>query len=576
MDFSAAKGSTLDCDGNCNFLHLNVRSLPKNISDVKQMLEYLSDHDIRISALMLCETFLNVNSKKLINIPHYNMFSVERPDQMGGGIAIFVHESIRVKKTIMSEITDSVEILVLETEINDKTFVIGEFYRKPNTNPTDLINYLTTSVLPKICKYDSVFIGCDQNVDYLTTKKFIAADDLFTIMINNNLIPTINLPTRVTHESATLIDNIYVKTNCKKLKSYVLVDNISDHYPCLVNVNYKWNSVRDEVFSYRKYTTDGFEKLNHDLLHTNWNFLDTCPDVDIAYNRFVKILQDCLNEHIPLKTDCSSNQVESYREPWMCVKLDKYNRKCKRLFKKQKLNPTPANIKRYRDYNVTLKKLKRFEKNNFYKTKFEKVKNDSRSIWNILKSLCNKRRNKLDIPYILVNNRKEGCPGKIANLLSDHFSTAGVNVQKQIPNSNGSVGDLISKCNVKLSNISTSDIEVERIIKDLKDKKSYGLDGISNLVLKNIAVSIRSPLSKICNMSLSTGVVPSNMKIAKIIPLFKGGEVTTCENYRPISLLPVLSKILEKIVFKRMVAHMDENNILYAKQFGFRSGHSDK
>ena len=89
-----------------------------------------------------------------------------------------------------------------------------------------------------------------------------------------------------------------------------------------------------------------------------------------------------------------------------------------------------------------------------------------------------------------------------------------------------------------------------------------------------MCASIRIPFTFICNLSLRTGIFPDAMKIAKIQPLHKGGDKTTCENFRPISLLPVFSKVLEKVVFYKVVEHLESNQILYTRQYGFRKNHS--
>ena len=195
-------------------------------------------------------------------------------------------------------------------------------------------------------------------------------------------------------------------------------------------------------------------------------------------------------------------------------------------------------------------------------------------MWNILNSLLNKYRDKSGVGSLLVDGVKINSNVDICESFSNFFGTAGANVQKNIPNCSTDPLSYLTSQNAKLSEISTSDLEVEKIINNMKDKSSYGFDGLSNKMLKQLVTSIRGPLSYICNLSFRTSVFPDRMKIAKVIPLFKGGDKTLCENYRPISLLPVLSKIIEKIVYVRVVNHLEENNILYSKQFGFRRDHS--
>ena len=116
--------------------------------------------------------------------------------------------------------------------------------------------------------------------------------------------------------------------------------------------------------------------------------------------------------------------------------------------------------------------------------------------------------------------------------------------------------------------------EICKVIAKMTEKSSSGLDGISNTLLKKLAPVIKGPLCMIINASLRQGIFPNLMKLAKVIPLFKGGERDLPDNYRPISLLPVISKVLEKIVYLQTTEHLDECNVIYPKQFGFRKNHS--
>ena len=116
--------------------------------------------------------------------------------------------------------------------------------------------------------------------------------------------------------------------------------------------------------------------------------------------------------------------------------------------------------------------------------------------------------------------------------------------------------------------------EIKRIIRDLPHKTSSGYDNISNILLKKLSDSILSPLSIIFNRSLTEGKFPDTMKKADIIPLYKAKDEHECTNYRPISLLLTLSKVLEKIIYKRTYSFLENTGQLYNSQYGFRQGHS--
>ena len=116
--------------------------------------------------------------------------------------------------------------------------------------------------------------------------------------------------------------------------------------------------------------------------------------------------------------------------------------------------------------------------------------------------------------------------------------------------------------------------EVLEATKLLLDKKTPDHTGVSSNFIKQTISVIVNPLFHVLKLSLNTGVVPSQFKIAKVIPIFKAGEKNSMDNYRPISLLSIFSKIMEKIVASRLQSYLDTNGILSKWQFGFRSGHS--
>ena len=112
------------------------------------------------------------------------------------------------------------------------------------------------------------------------------------------------------------------------------------------------------------------------------------------------------------------------------------------------------------------------------------------------------------------------------------------------------------------------------IIKELKSKKSCGYDEITARILNISSPFIVSPLTYICNRMLTTGTFPGRLKFLEIEPMYKKGDKTLIANYRPISLLPVFSKIFEKFIYKRLYDHLTSNNILVKEQFGFSCNNS--
>ena len=116
--------------------------------------------------------------------------------------------------------------------------------------------------------------------------------------------------------------------------------------------------------------------------------------------------------------------------------------------------------------------------------------------------------------------------------------------------------------------------DIMEIINKLNPTKSAGCDNIGNNIIKKVSNEIIKPLTMIFNLSLSTGLFPDKLKIAKVIPIFKKDDPTVFSNYRPVSLLPCISKILERLVFDKCVEYISNKGILNEKQFGFRPKHA--
>ena len=175
---------------------------------------------------------------------------------------------------------------------------------------------------------------------------------------------------------------------------------------------------------------------------------------------------------------------------------------------------------------------------------------------------------------MIQNNSKITELVNVANTLNDHFVTAGMKARKQIKSSQLNPLDYVKRVenNMLLGNI--TEMEIVKIVHKLKNKHSSGVDGLSNVFLKRVVNAIKIPLCMVVNSSLNSGIFPESLKHAKVCALHKGGDRYTIDNYRPISLLPVISKVIERYIYLRLVSHMDDNDVTYVRQFGFRKKHS--
>ena len=156
--------------------------------------------------------------------------------------------------------------------------------------------------------------------------------------------------------------------------------------------------------------------------------------------------------------------------------------------------------------------------------------------------------------------------------MNDFFVSIGPMLSSKLP---------VVDPNIKITRVSktmflqpTDQWEVAKILKQMKNKKSYGLDGISNELLKCCSPVIEPAIAAAFNKCIEERTFPKCLKIAKVIPKFKKGEKRNPENYRPISLLSSISKIFEKLLQSGMIKFCEKNSIISGNQYGFRSNRS--
>ena len=166
-------------------------------------------------------------------------------------------------------------------------------------------------------------------------------------------------------------------------------------------------------------------------------------------------------------------------------------------------------------------------------------------------------------------------PTQIANAFNNFFVNVGPNTGRSIPISFKKPATYL-KNRIPLDFIisHTSDDEILKIILSLDESKSTGPSSISVRLLKTAAPYIILPLCKLINISFHTGVFPDSIKVAKVVPTFKSGSSQDINNYRPISLLSVFSKIIEKIMHHRLYLFLQKHDIIYKSQYGFQKNKS--
>ena len=201
-----------------------------------------------------------------------------------------------------------------------------------------------------------------------------------------------------------------------------------------------------------------------------------------------------------------------------------------------------------------------------------------KNLWFTINHAFGKKTDKSSIIESLqINNIAINGPKAIANEMAKYFANIGKKYAKKTPASEKGIDYYLSKissCNKSIFIQPTMRVEILTLINKLPNKKSCGPGGLSYCILKELKEVLTIPLELLFNKSLNEGIFPQQMKQANVVPLHKGKSKSQTTNYRPISPLITMSKLLEKIMYKQIYSFMTDNNLIFTSQHGFRNKHS--
>ncbi len=457
------------------------------------------------------------------------------------------------------------ESCFIEIVTKPKNIIIGEIYRIPGTNEIDFMIKYEKIISTVKAESKNLIIGTDQNLDYLKVHTHSNTAKFLDLNLSNDLLPTITKPTRITHRTCTLIDNIYIPSSLtNNLVSCILATDISDHLPCLTILNGAGTQIREPInLGFRKLDDHNINRIKNAIKQVDWNRLQYL-NANQGYDHLIEKITSIMDVVAPVKYKKIKPQNIA-KEPWMSAGLMQSSRKCDKLYKKVcGLDRDDPKFREYKLYRNTYNKLKRKSKVNYYMGQIEKFRRNSKNLWKTLKDIIGKSNDKTCISdSFTIDGKAISDPNVISNGFCSFYSTMGKKLANKIrPPDKHFTEYMPEPCDASIFLKPTSYKEIFTIISKMKAKTSTGYDGISNKLLKSTVSEISLPLTIIFNKSLKEGLYPDSMKTAKVIPLYKSKDSTLSVNYRPVSLLPVISKVLEKVVHKRLYSFLTKKTFI--------------
>ena len=418
-----------------------------------------------------------------------------------------------------------------------------------------------------------VYITGDFNVNTLTQPNCsLATQDFKNIFSSNLYSPLIQKPTRITEHSATLIDNIYC--NVPELSSNsaagILKVSISDHYAIFCILKYATIQDKTKIVKKRNFGEKNIATFTTRLNNENWDFVFMSECAQSAFSLFQSVIDLHFSTVFKMQTRTINYKN---RHPWMTDAL-RAQIKLKNVMHSRAIAINyKATFENYNRAKNMLKSSLRNAEIQYYSHQLEMHKTDISKSWKILKNMIGKHscRSKPTM-HFNINNESVSNSTDIAESFNNFFVSIGPQLAENI---SCETNPLTYVNNIERS-IVILDVtceEIKGVIHSLNNSSS-GWDEIPTFLVKKCVDSFIEPLTYLVNSSISEGIFPSELKLARVVPIFKSGDPSLITNYRPISVLSFFSKVFEKVMYNHIISFMNKNDVLYDQQFGFRQKHS--
>ena len=567
--------------------NINIRGLRKNLGNLEEFLGQLQ-HKEHAKAITLTEIFnADHNEKNNYVESHVLVSACRESNKNRGGVGILVHDTLQfttpnINHCYLKDIFESITVV-----IKDIKAIVVSIYRPTGcaqSSPKEFNKYLKLFLKDlneiKEFKEYSTFIQGDFNFN-LRNLHDINTADYVNIMIENLFIPTnCECDTRTTNTSSSLIDHIWTNKIDRVTGAFVIEDMyISDHKINGIALKDR-HKIGKKTIQTRKITEEKQENFRTKLANTDWSGVRNEINCDRKWDKLTKHIQEALDETCPTTEKTVSIDTKPSKTPWITEGLRNSETTLSKLMRKANKRPniieaehTLSNWDLFRQYRKAHSKIRRAAKRKYYDTAFNEVKHDAKKTWELISKFTKTKKENNTINELIVNGIKLKQNAEIAECFNQFYSKVGETQAATIPNTNTSPRDFLTddhQGSIFLGPCTPE--EVQKICSKLAKKKSKGPDSIPTNMIISSMNELKDILSDCINCTFSTGIFPACLKKANVVPLYKKKARTDPTNYRPVSLLNSLSKVIEKVIYTRIYQYMDDK--LCWNQFGFRPNHS--
>jgi len=537
---------------NLKMVHLNAQSL-NDKTHFDEFCHLFSSSNIDLTAVS--ETFFKDSSKTVVN--NYNIFHANRTNRLGGGVAIYVKDSIPAKLIFQSDSDGFVpEYVGIEIKCLSEKILVVCMYRPPDIGYVDLFVNELYNYLPH---YKYVLLCGDLNARFGSGSGETAIIEEMLDLCNIDNIPYTS--TYYTSHSESILDVIGSNFNDKLInfgQTGAPAFSRHDLLYAVFDIRTPRN-VRKSI-TYRDYRNVRIGELTEAADRCKWHRIIGTDNIDEKVSIFTAILLDLLNKYVPLKTI----MIKKEHCPWMTDEVLEFIDKRDKAWRRFKKNKTEENNKIFVDLRNNAKQEIRNAKLRYDRQLFRNK--SSKEIWKGIRAMGVKTKNDK-------TTGSSDYPVTADELNSHYLSVSSINNPDCVNKMIDKYKSMFRHCKDKMYFTHVYPDQIKKVLFSIKSN-SVGEDGIPVRFLKLCIDSILPVLEHIVNFSLERGVFPTMWKMSRVKPIAKIKKPKECKDLRPVSILCVLSKMVEKIVHGQIIEYIEEKNIMNPLQSGFVKGHS--
>lgn len=555
-----------------SLFHMNIRSANRNFD---QLIFTLNNCIVDFDVVVLTEAWLTESNGATYSIPGYVTYYGYGNQNKCDGILMFVKDQPGINLVFSKMALRYASGFMLKGQIYGKPVEIGAVYRSParNNKPEIFLETLSDFYEHNSDQSTStaqILVG-DFNINILDNNEACLKDLYLNTIHSLGFTNVINKPTRTTNSTKdSCLDHILTKQT-KEAHSYVIRSAVTDHFATVISIdNFFVTSKKTNTRELFKKTIFDYELFKNEINNFDWEYVSASRDPDFIVSEFTETIQNKLNQ---CKKTINITSKTNRLKPWMTAGILTSIRRRDKLAERTKKEPLNYSLHLYyKAYRNKLTTTIRQQKNLYFKNKLGNAGRDLGKVWKLINEITEEdyNRNTPSISIANGNGSTTDDPAQVASILNKYFTNVGPSLQENIPSDSTPMPEKINNSSLFLSPV--TDTEVASLIKQLKSKSANGLDDISTEALKSVSDSITPVLTHLINTCFEKSKFPQQLKNAIVVPIFKDGDKSSPENYRPISLISHIAKIVEKTIKSRLMKFFEHTNFLSRNQFGFRNG----